>query len=77
MEIRIKTPRGVQVSSLNIGDVVEYFDEFYMMTDNKDYSRGVWNCVNLRTGCMEVLKFDTIVFKLDTILTLHRIGEET
>ena len=76
MEIRIKTPKGVLVSTLNVGDVVEHLDEFYMMTDNKDYSRGVWTCVDLRTGCLEVLKFDTIVFKLDTLLTLHRIGEE-
>lgn len=77
MEIRIKTPKGVEVSSLNVGDVVEYLGEYYMMTDIKDYLKSIWNCVDLRTGILESLKFDTIVFKLDTVLTLSRIGEET
>lgn len=77
MEIRIKTPKGVQVSSLNVGDVVQYLDEYYMMTDKKDYYTNVWYCVDLRTGTLETLKLNTIVFKLDTVLTLSRIGEET
>ena len=77
MEIKIKTPKGVEVSTLNVGDVVEHLDEYYMITDIKDYSKGTWSCVDLRTGILESLKLDTIVFKLDTVLTLSRIGEET
>lgn len=77
MEIRIKTPKGVEVSSLNVGDVIEYLDDYYMMTDKKDYNLELWYCVDLRTGVLETLKFDKVVFKLDTVLTLSRIGEET
>jgi len=75
MEIRINTPKGVEVSSLNVGDVVEHLDEYYMMTDIKDYLKGIWSCVDLRTGILESLKFDTIVYKLDTVLALQRMGE--
>lgn len=77
MEIRIKTPKEQPVCTLKAGDCFEHMGEFYILTSERLEVAKELDCVNLYTGDIESFVYEARVYKLDAVITLRRIGEET
>lgn len=65
------------LGNLKAGDCFEHFvGDYYIVTDQELETDEV-ACVNLETGEVADFTLEAQVFKLDAIITLRRIGEET
>lgn len=63
--------------SLKAGDCFEYLHDYYILTDERNKVQEEIDAVNLETGEVNSFTYNASVFKLEGVITLKRIGEET